>query len=352
MRADGQKGQNTMHMGNIIKKLRQERGITQEELAEQMHVSPQSVSKWETNTTTPDIALLPKLAVYFGVTIDSLFSLTRDAYLTRITAMLRDEHTIAQGDFIWAEGYLTGLLEEDPGNSEARKRLIELYMHRVNRDTLAWGRICEEGILRDPMDVDLVKYLVQGREKRQERDRLIAFLTPLAEADRENYVVREELIEACIRNREFAKAEKLMQNTRPRPAYTLFRGDILLLQGDENAAVQTWLTLTESLQGQEKKDGGLAAWTYYQAAERLEKTGRYEDALMLYEASHRAAAGPKKPVDSLYARAFLYEKLSRLPEAVRMWEEIICALTGEYGITAGETIDWPKRELERLRKVL
>ena len=79
---------------------------------------------------------------------------------------------------------------------------------------------------------------------------------------------------------------------------------------------------------------------------------KYEDALMLYEASHRAAAGPKKPVDSLYARAFLYEKLSRLPEAVRMWEEIICALTGEYGITAGETIDWPKRELERLRKVL
>lgn len=341
-----------MNIGSTIKRLRQERGITQEELAVQMHVSPQSVSKWETNTTTPDIALLPQIAVYFGVTIDSLFSLTRDDYLERITAMLRDEHTISQGDFIWAEGYLTGLLAENPDNNEVRKRLVELYMHRVNRDTLAWGRTCEDGIAQDPMDVDLVKYLVQVREKRQERDRLIAFLTPLAEADTGNYVVREELIEACIRNREFAKAESLMRNVPPRPAYTLFRGDILLLQGDENGAVQIWLTLTESLAATEKTDGGLAAWTYYQAAERLEKIGRYADALTLYEASRNAAVEPKKPVDSLYARAFLYEKLGRLPEAVQMWEDIIHALSSDYGITAGETIDWPKRELARIREKL
>lgn len=341
-----------MHIGNTIRKLRQERGITQEELAERMHVAPQTVSKWETNTTTPDIAMLPRLAVYFGVTIDSLFSLTRDDYLTRIAAMLQDEHSISQGDFVWAEGYLTGLLTENPGHSEARKRLAELYMHRVNRDTLAWGRICEEGILQDPMDVDLVKYLVQGREKRQERDRLIAFLAPLAESDPENYVVREELIEACIRNREFARAEKLMRNTPSRPAYTLFRGDILLLQGDENGAVRIWLTLTESLRAQEKTDGGLAAWTYYQAAERMEKVGRFAEALVLYESSHRAAASPKKPLDSLYARAFLYEKLDRLPEAVQMWEEIIRALTGDYGIPSGETVDWPKRELARLQAKL
>ena len=340
-----------MNIGSTIRKLRQERGITQEELAEQMHVSPQSVSKWETNTTTPDIALLPQIAIYFGVTIDSLFSLTCDDYLERITGMLRDEHTISQGDFIWAEGYLTGQLAETPHHNEARKRLIELYMHRVNRDTLAWGRICEEGILQDPMDVDLVKYLVQVREKRQERDRLIAFLIPLAEADTGNYVVREELIEACIRNREFDRAEGLMQNAPYRPAYTLFRGDILLLQGDEIGAVQIWLTLTESLAAQEKTDGGLAAWTYYQAAERLEKIGRYAEALLLYEASRNAAVEPK-PMDSLYARAFLYEKLDRLPEAVQMWEEIIRALTEDYGIASGETVDWPKRELTRIQEKL
>jgi len=336
-----------MQIGKSIRKLRMDRGITQEALAEAMHISPQSVSKWETGTTTPDIALLPKLAVYFGVSMDVLFSLTKDDYLARITAMLRDEHTISQQDFIWAEGYLTGLLAENPANGTVRKRLIELYMHRVNRDTLACGRHAEEGILQDPMDVDLVKSLVQVREKRKERDRLIAFLTPLAEADTGNYVVREELIEACIRNRELRKAEHLMRSGPDRPAYTLFRGDMLLLQGNENGAVQTWLTLTQSLTAQEKTDGGLAAWTYYQAAERLERIGRYDEALRLYESSRNAAVEPK-PLDSLYARAFLYEKLGRLPEAAQMWQEILHGLAEDYHITNGETADWPKRELARL----
>ena len=336
-----------MEIGRSIRKLRQERGITQEALAEAMHVSPQSVSKWETGTTTPDITLLPELAIYFGVSMDTLFSLDKDDYLVRITAMLRDEHTITAADFTGAEGYLQGRLTENQADTESRKRLVELYRHRTNRDMLAWGRHAEEGILQDPMDVDLVKSLVQVREKRQERDRLIAFLAPLAEADTDNYVVREELIEACIRNREFLKAEQLMGTGACRPAYSLFRGDILLLQGDEKGAVQIWLALAESLEEQEKTDGGLAAWSYYQAAERLEKIGRYDEALRLYEASRNAAVHPK-PLDSLYARAFLYEKLGRLSEAVQMWREILRGLAEDYHITNGETIDWPKRELTRL----
>lgn len=340
-----------MQIGKSIRKLRLERGITQEALADAMHVSPQSVSKWETGTTTPDIALLPKLAVYFGVSMDILFSLTQDEYLDRITAMLRDEHTISPGDFLWAEGYLTGLLAENPDYNDARKRLVWLYRHRVNRDTLTCGRIAEEGIRWDPMDVELVKALVQIREQRQERDRLISFLAALAEADPDNYVVREELIEACIRNREWERAEKLMTGVQPRPAYTLYRGDIRLAKGDEDGAVRIWTELTDSLFEQEKDDAGLAAWTYYQTAERLERIGRYNEALQWYEASHRAGVEPK-PLDSLYASAFLYEKLERLPEAVQMWEKIIHALKTDYGIKAGETIDWPERELTRLRSII
>ncbi len=283
--------------------------------------------------------------------MDTLFSLTQDEYLDRITAMLRDEHTISPGDFLWAEGYLTGLLAENPDYNEARKRLVWLYRHRVNRDTLTCGRIAEEGIRRDPMDVELVKALVQIREQRQERDRLISFLAALAEADPDNYVVREELIEACIRNREWERAEKLMTGVQPRPAYTLFRGDILLAKGDEDGAVKIWTELADSLIPQEKTDGGLAAWTYYQAAERLNEIGRAEDAIHLYEFSYRAAVEPK-PLDSLYARAFLLEKLGELPAAADMWQKIIHSLMTEYHITAGETLDWPKRELARLRNII
>ena len=61
-----------MEIGNNIRQLRINRGITQEQLAEQMHISGQAVSKWENQTALPDISCLPLLADYFGVTIDEL----------------------------------------------------------------------------------------------------------------------------------------------------------------------------------------------------------------------------------------------------------------------------------------
>ena len=74
-----------LKLGTIIKKLRTERGITQEELASKMGVSYQAVSKWETNTTTPDIAILPQLALFFGVSMDALFSMNQDDYIVKIS---------------------------------------------------------------------------------------------------------------------------------------------------------------------------------------------------------------------------------------------------------------------------
>ena len=55
-----------------IKKLRKEKDMTQEQLAEYMGVSPQAVSRWETGTTCPDIFALPALAELFGITVDGL----------------------------------------------------------------------------------------------------------------------------------------------------------------------------------------------------------------------------------------------------------------------------------------
>lgn len=62
-----------MNIGNKIKKLRKQRGITQEQLAESIGVSFQAVSKWENNIALPDITLAPLLASYFSVSMDELF---------------------------------------------------------------------------------------------------------------------------------------------------------------------------------------------------------------------------------------------------------------------------------------
>ena len=60
-------------MGQIIKRLRKERNLTQEELAEQLNISSQAVSKWENETSMPDISQVVPLSNFFGVPTDVLF---------------------------------------------------------------------------------------------------------------------------------------------------------------------------------------------------------------------------------------------------------------------------------------
>lgn len=63
-----------LNFAENLKKLRKDREITQEKLAEMLGVTSQSISRWELNICYPDLELLPIIANYFGVTIDSLLS--------------------------------------------------------------------------------------------------------------------------------------------------------------------------------------------------------------------------------------------------------------------------------------
>ena len=67
-----------MSFGETIKKLRRDLNMTQEKLAEMLSISPQAVSRWETNVAMPDISLLLPLANLFNVTTD--FLLGMDTY--------------------------------------------------------------------------------------------------------------------------------------------------------------------------------------------------------------------------------------------------------------------------------
>ncbi len=62
-------------MGQIIRNLRKEQGLTQEELAEQLGVTFQAVSKWENDSGLPDISQIVPLATVFGVSTDVLFGI-------------------------------------------------------------------------------------------------------------------------------------------------------------------------------------------------------------------------------------------------------------------------------------
>ena len=63
-----------MAIGNRLYNLRKEKNISQEELANALDVSRQTISKWETGESTPDFNKICPLCDYFGITSDELLS--------------------------------------------------------------------------------------------------------------------------------------------------------------------------------------------------------------------------------------------------------------------------------------
>ncbi len=97
-----------------LRRLRTEKGCTQEKLAELLGVSPQSVSRWDCGTTLPDVTLLPAIARVYGVTIDDLYR--EDAYTYPNLAQRLLSVYEASGrseDFLAAEQEFAKLMTEE-----------------------------------------------------------------------------------------------------------------------------------------------------------------------------------------------------------------------------------------------
>lgn len=65
---------NQKKTGELIRSLRKERGLTQQQLACRMSISDKTVSKWERGAGSPDLSMFPLLSELFGVEIDVLLS--------------------------------------------------------------------------------------------------------------------------------------------------------------------------------------------------------------------------------------------------------------------------------------
>ncbi len=78
-----------MNIGTNIYTLRKEKKITQAQLAENLGVSEQAISKWENNQCAPDVSLFPIIADYFGVSIDRLFGYHTSSYTDEVEAIMK-----------------------------------------------------------------------------------------------------------------------------------------------------------------------------------------------------------------------------------------------------------------------
>ena len=337
------------NLGSVIKRLRTEQGVTQDALAEYLGISYQAVSKWETGTTLPDITLLPKLAVFFGVRIDELFSVNHEDELERIDVMLQKESMTDQS-YTYAKRILDGILKENPKDVEAMKRYAKVYLTKSNTDMIAAGRMLELAMELTPLDEEvygLYRSVRGGSEYKyhSDNDWFIRVCEPYARKYPQNINLYRMLIEAMISKKYFDRAEELLGTVKfvgeSKYMKEVFLGDIALAKGDVTKAKEIWSTIPKT------------DWLgQYEAGERFNRLNEYEKAIECFNNAYEDQSAPRK-MDMMYSLAFLYKKLGRFAEAKKEWELIIEGLITDYGIDEEDNdITWAKDEIAQLKELL
>ncbi len=113
-----------IQLGEKIKQLRKERGISQDKLAGHLGVSFQAVSKWETGAGMPDVTLIPAIASFFGVSTDELFDFNVYTIEQNVKEIVAQHSLYWDTDKAKAEQILREGLKKYPGNDVLLNCLI------------------------------------------------------------------------------------------------------------------------------------------------------------------------------------------------------------------------------------
>ncbi len=116
-----------INLGEKIRELRKKKGLTQEQLAGALSISPQAVSKWENSDSYPDTEMLPILAGFFGVSLDILFGYNASTLNEEIEKIKEDAGKYFYNDQKRYVEIIKNALKEYPGNEELLFCLLNIY---------------------------------------------------------------------------------------------------------------------------------------------------------------------------------------------------------------------------------
>ncbi len=145
-------GNNDMNnvFSNNLKKFRQQKNYTQEQAAEALGVSAQTVSRWECNITLPDVTLLPELAGLYCVTVDDFFkesSVAYENYAQRLASVY--EVTREPEDFIRADAEFKKLIKKGEYSAEDMRAygILHHFMMQYSMDKAIelFDKVLKEG---------------------------------------------------------------------------------------------------------------------------------------------------------------------------------------------------------------
>ena len=131
-----------------LRKLRIDKKLTQEQAADKLGVSPQSVSRWENASTLPDVMLLPEIAKLYGVLVDDLFKPVVHGYnnnAQRLMAVYERSHK--PEDFLAAAEEFERLFRTDAATADDWRTygVIHEYMvyHCIKKATGSYDKAME-----------------------------------------------------------------------------------------------------------------------------------------------------------------------------------------------------------------
>ncbi len=340
-----------MELGNQIKALRQSRGVTQETLAQALGVSAQAVSKWETGGALPDIALLPQLSAYFGVSIDELFALSDETRLERIQNMLWEQRALEPAMVDRERGFLLDLCRREPEKARGWSLLAELELHLAEEHQGRAAEYAKAALERDPEVKDAHDTLVMAMNGKvadwnvANHHALIDWYKGFLEKNptcRAGYLW---LMDQLIDDFRFDEAEEALGKMEALEGddfrTQLYRGVLEWYRGNREKAWAIW----EKMEMGKDKEWLKA----FSMGDFLARAGEYEAA----QAHYRKAVElqpPPRYVDILDSIAQICELRKDWDGAIAAHREAIDILAKDWGTTSGEQVDGHRREIARLRE--
>lgn len=92
-----------MDLGNNLSQFRKKSGLSQEEVADKLGVSRQTISKWETNDTIPDIYQSKKLAKLYHISLDKLIDF--DVEMSKIETVIQNSDEKKDSKINWTKAW-------------------------------------------------------------------------------------------------------------------------------------------------------------------------------------------------------------------------------------------------------
>lgn len=346
-----------MEIGKKIRLLRYRASLTQEQLAEQLGVSAQAVSKWENAAAMPDIGLLPSLSEVFGVSIDELFDLTAEQKLRRIENRMELEEELEPDVFREYEEFLKEQRDKGGDRQRALSLLAYLYHHQLTACARKCSRYAREAIRLAPEKKDC-QWLLQKAEGGTVWDwnianhsRVIDFYKEVIEKDPgepKTPLPYYYLLDELISDHRTAEAKDYLRRMQALPAHKavlvpVYEAAIALAEYDEPRA--------DAIMEQALREYPDNSDMLFEAAQYHARKCEYDRAIELYEASYEAESD-KKPrfTDALEGIAAIYEIRGENEKAAETKRRILDALKNEWGFSEETVVRETEREIERLMR--